>query len=293
LNSLLLAFAAILIWSSLALLGSFLNSLPPFLLLGIAFSVPGIFSLIRRKGWHIPFSTLLVGVAGIFGYHFLYFRGFTHAPPVEANLINYLWPLLIVLLSPVFLRGYRLGIQHLVGGLLGLAGAVLIISRGQLIHLDVQYLPGYLLSAGAAVTWALYSLLTKKLPPFPTDSVGVFCLFSAVLSFTAFWIFGGSLANITALTLREWLLLLILGVGPMGSAFFLWDAALKAGDPRSIGALAYLTPMMSTLNLLVFGGQRLTWISGLAMLLIVAGAIIGNATLQRPLAAKEPSSGMD
>jgi drug/metabolite transporter (DMT)-like permease len=290
LNSLLLAFAAIVIWSSLALLGFLTTGLPPFLLLGVAFSVSGISSLVRRKGWRIPPLTLLVGVAGIFGYHFLYFRGFTHAPAIEANLINYLWPLLIVLLSPVFLPGYRLGPQHLAGGLLGLAGAALIISRGQLLHLDAQYLPGYLLSAGAAFTWAIYSLLTKKLPPFPTDSVGVFCLFSAGLSFAAFAVFGGTLANIAALTSRDWLLLLIMGVGPMGSAFFLWDAALKRGDPRSIGALAYLTPLLSTLNLLIFGGQSLTWISGLAMVLIVAGAIIGNSKPHRSASVPDSSS---
>ncbi len=274
-NSLVLALLAILLWSTLALLGSLLNTVPSFLLLGIVFSIAGTTSLVRRKGWHIPLTTLLVGVAGIFGYHFFYFRAFALAPAVEANLINYLWPLLIVLLSPVLLPGYRLGPQHIAGGLLGLAGAGLILSRGHL-SLDPAYLPGYLLAAAAAVTWSLYSLLTKRLPPFPTDSVGVFCLISGLLAFAAFPVFGGKLSDIAALTLREWLLLAVLGVGPMGAAFFLWDAALKAGDPRSIGALAYLTPLLSTLNLVLLGGQRLTWISGLAMALIVGGAVIGN-----------------
>jgi drug/metabolite transporter (DMT)-like permease len=275
-NSLLLALGAILLWSSLALLGTFLTGVPSFLLLGIAFSVSGLFSLVRRKGWRIHWITLLVGVAGIFGYHFLLFRAFVLAPAVEANLINYLWPLLIVLLSPVFLRGYRLGPHHVIGALLGIAGAVLIVSHGQLHQLDVGFLPGYLMAAGAAVVWAAYSLLTKRLPPFPTDSVGVFCLLSAILSFAAFWIFGGTFSEIAHLSQRDVLLLVVLGIGPMGAAFFLWDAALKSGDPRSIGALAYLTPLLSTLNLIVFGGQHLTWLSSLAMALIIIGAVIGN-----------------
>jgi drug/metabolite transporter (DMT)-like permease len=288
LNSLVLALLAILLWSTLALLGSQLTSVPSFLLLGVVFSIAGTTSLVRRKGWRVPLTTLLVGVAGIFGYHFFYFRAFALAPAVEANLINYLWPLLIVLLSPVLLPGYRLGPQHIVGGLLGLAGAGLILSRGQL-SLDPAYLPGYLLASAAAVTWSVYSLLTKRLPPFPTETVGVFCLISGLLAFAAFPIFGGKLSDFTALTLREWLLLAVLGIGPMGAAFFLWDAALKAGDPRSIGALAYLTPLLSTLNLVLFGGQHLTWISAVAMALIIGGAVIGNWSPGKRALAEAPN----
>jgi drug/metabolite transporter (DMT)-like permease len=125
-----------------------------------------------------------------------------------------------VLLSPVLPLGYRLGPQHIAGGLLGLAGAGLILSRGHL-NLDPAYLPGCLLAAAAAVTWSLYSLLTKRLPPFPTDSVGVFCLISGLLAFAAFPVFGGIHFDIAALTLIEWLLLAVLGIGPMGAPFFL------------------------------------------------------------------------
>jgi drug/metabolite transporter (DMT)-like permease len=278
-NSLLLALGAILLWSILALLGTYLTQVPTFLLLGSAFLVSGLSSLVFRKGWRIDWRTLLVGVVGIFGYHFLLFRAFALAPAVEANLINYLWPLLIVLLSPVFFQGYRLGPHHLVGSLLGLAGAALIVSHGQLLlQLDPHYLPGYLMAAGAALSWAVYSLLTKRLPPFPTESVGVFCFLSAGLSFLAFGLFGGTFNDIAHLALRDIVLLIVLGIGPMGAAFFLWDAALKRGDPRSIGALSYLTPLLSTLNLILFGGQHLTWISGVAMAMIISGAIIGNWT---------------
>ncbi len=62
----------------------------------------------------------------------------------------------------------------------------------------------------------------------------------------------------------------------MGAAFFTWDAALKRGDPRIIGSLAYLTPMTSTLVLILLGGYTMTWISALAMVLIVSGAVIGS-----------------
>ncbi|HPH95087.1 MAG TPA: EamA family transporter [Anaerolineaceae bacterium] len=252
-NSLLLASFAVILWSTLALLGSQVASLPPFLMLGVVFTLTGLTSLFQPRAWRVPFRTLLVGVGGIFGYHFLYFRAFALAPAVEANLINYLWPLLIVVLSPLFIKGIHLRLQHILGGLLGLAGAALIVTQGQ-ITFDTRYLPGYLLAGGAAVTWAVYSLLTKRLPPFPTGSISVFCLISGLLSFTVHLALGGSLDFLVSPGWHKVLLLVLIAAGPMGAAFFFWDAALKRGDPRAIGSLSYLTPLLSTLNLMLFSG---------------------------------------
>jgi drug/metabolite transporter (DMT)-like permease len=274
-----LALLAIALWSFLAYLGARVTHVPSFLVVGIALCVSGLVSAFRWREWRIPPKTLLVGIGGIFGYHFLYFSALQHAPVVEASLMNYLWPLLIVLLSPLFLSGYRLRIHHLVGALMGLGGAGLIITGGRL-DLDVLNLPGYLLAAGAALTWSSYSLMTKRLPPFPTAAVGAFCLSSGLLSLGAYYI-SGSAFPISSLNASDWLSLVLLGAGPLGAAFFTWDASLKRGDPRIIGSLAYLTPLTSTLVLVALGGRSLTWVSGIAMLLIVGGAIIGSLDLFR------------
>ncbi|GAP22437.1 DMT family transporter [Leptolinea tardivitalis] len=274
-----LALAAILIWSTLALISTRLSRISPFLILTIAFLISGFISLLRVKAWRIPLTTILVGAAGIFGYHSLYFKAFSLAPAVEANLINYLWPLLIVVLSPVILPGYHLTFRHILAALLGLTGAALIVTEGRLT-IDLIYLPGYLLAFGAAVTWAVYSLLTKRLPPFGTESVSVFCLISGLLSLVIFLLTGGRVSDFQSLTITEWTLICLAGIGPLGAAFYFWDAALKRGDPRTIGSLAYLTPLLSTLNLLIFANKTLTLISGLAMILIIGGAVLGSLERQ-------------
>ena len=279
LTATLLALLAVVLWSFLAYLGARVTHVPPFLVVGVALCVSGLVSALRWREWRIPLITLLVGIGGIFGYHFLYFSALQHAPVVEASLMNYLWPLLIVLLSPLFLPNCRLQTHHLVGALIGLGGAGLIITNGRL-NLDVENLPGYLLAAGAALTWSCYSLMTKRLSPFPTTAVGAFCLSSGLLSLGAFYL-SGSTFPISSLTGSDWLSLILLGAGPLGAAFFAWDASLKRGDPRIIGSLAYLTPLTSTLVLVVLGGRSLTWVSALAMLLIVGGAVIGSLDLIR------------
>jgi drug/metabolite transporter (DMT)-like permease len=272
-SAFLLAGGAIVLWGSLALLGSMLSHLPAILTTGIALSIGGLLGLVRVKEWRVPALTLLVGIGGIFGYHVMLFSAFRLSPLVEANLLNYLWPLLIVLLTPVFLPGFALRAHHVAGALMGLAGAALIVSGGS-INPDLSSLPGYLLAAAAAVTWASYSLLTKRLPAFGSGAVGAFCLAAGVLSLGVYVLWHGA-AGFAIIHPRDWPILVLLGVGPMGTAFFLWDASLKRGDPRIIGSLSYVTPLLSTLALTVVGGRPLSLLAGGAMTLIVAGAAIG------------------
>lgn len=274
-SAFILAFSAIILWGSLATLGTHVTHVPPFLSVGTALCVSGIMSIFLIRQWRVPLKTFAVGIGGIFGYHFLYFTAFRYAPPVEASLMNYLWPLLIVLLSPIFLRGYQLRYNHIIGALMGLTGAGLIVTGGSL-SLDVANIRGYLFAGSAAFVWASYSLLTKRLPPFPTAAVGGFCLISGLLSIGLYFAEARSFDFINSLKFIDWLILILLGIGPMGLAFFAWDASLKRGDPRIIGSLSYLTPLLSTSLLIFLGGRSLTWVSGLAMTLIVLGAIIGS-----------------
>jgi drug/metabolite transporter (DMT)-like permease len=275
--SVALALFTIAVWSTLALLSAGTASLPPLFAVGTALCVGGLVGLPRVRDWRVPPLTLAVGVGGIFGYHALLFAAFRLAPAVEVNILNYLWPLLIVALAPVYLRGYALSARNVIGALCGLCGAALVVSGGRLAP-DLAGLPGYAMAALAAFVWASYSLLSKRLPAFPTGAVGLFCLVSGVLSL-ALWAAGELAAtgavSAPALTGRDAVFLLLLGLGPMGGAFYTWDAALKRGDPRTIGALAYLTPMLSTLNLVVFGGKALSAASAVAMGLILLGAAIG------------------
>lgn len=290
-NAIFLALLSVLLWSFLATFGAGVSRLSPFLVVGVALCVAGIATLPGMRQWRIPWRTLVVGTAGIFGYHFLYFTAFQIAPAVEANLINYLWPLLIVLLSPLFLPHYKLRPHHLAGASIGMLGAALILTGGR-FSLDLANIKGYLIMAGAALTWASYSLMTKRLSSFPTGAVGLFCLVSGVLSLTAYFLSTPSEIGLADITLSEWVYLFLLGAGPMGTAFFTWDAALKRGDPRIIGALAYLTPMTSTILLATFGGKRLSLVSAIAMLLIILGAVIGSIDLLRkPLSTSHKAEG--
>lgn len=274
----LLALGAIGLWATLATLGVTLSHVPPFLLTGGALLVGSVVALplsrLDLRQWRVPAGTLLLGVYGLFGYHFLLFTALAHAPPVQANLVNYLWPLLMVVLSPLFLLGVRLRLRHVASALIGFAGAALVIlgGRGASGGLSAGLAWGYLPAAGAAFVWASYSLLTQRVRAFPTAAIGLFALVSGLLSLLCHAL----LEPAVRLSARDLGLIALMGLGPLGAAFFLWDAALKRGDARHIGILSFLTPLLSTLLLVTVRGESpapSVWLVGA---LIIGAAVVGT-----------------
>ncbi len=280
----LFALAAIALWALLAWLGVALSHVPPFLLTGVGLLVGSLVALplswrngrLDVASWKMPWQHVLLGVYGLFGFHFLLFIALRHAPPVQANLVNYLWPLGIVVMAPLFLPGVRLTATHLLAACMGFAGACIAILGGRSGDATQGLAWGYIPAAGSAFIWASYSLLCKRLAlqgkSFATAAIGLFGLLSGLLSLLCH-VF---LEPRVSLSSQDVWLLVLLGLGPLGAAFYLWDAALKRGDAQQIGILSYITPLASTALLFLVTGQPLGWSIGWAAALIVGAAMLGT-----------------
>lgn len=274
-NATLAGLLAILLWSSLALLTVATDGLPPFQVLAIAFAVAGALGLARAglqgsAGWsglRQPVSALALSTTALFGYHALYFIALKRAPAVEANLLNYLWPLLIVVFAG-FLPGVRIRPLQWIGTGLGLAAAILLVSGGQRLAVSASHLPGYLAAITAAVVWAAYSVLNRRHAQVPSAAITVACVGVAVL---------GALAHLAiettvAPTPLQWGALLLMGIGPTGAAFWLWDTGTKRGDIALLGSLSYLAPLLSTALLVLSGRVQPHPVQAMALALLLAGA---------------------
>lgn len=266
----LYALGAIALWAALAALGVALRHVPPFLLTGLALVIGSVPAWPLVRQWKVPPRTLALGVYGLFGFHFLLFIALRLAPPVEANLVNYLWPLFIVVLAPLFLPNLRLTATHVLAALAGFAGAAIAILGGGTATGAWSW--GYLPALGSAFIWASYSLWTRRVPTFPTAAIGLFGLVSGLLSLACH----AALEPATALSGRDLLLIAVMGLGPLGAAFFLWDKALKGGDARQIGILSYLTPLASTALLIAVTGREASGSIVLAAALIIGAAVVGT-----------------
>jgi drug/metabolite transporter (DMT)-like permease len=275
----LIGFLAVLLWALLALFTAGTGEVPPFQLLSLSFGIAFLVSLaflLRRglKGLRVlrqPPQAWLLGVGGLFGYHFLYFVALKNAPPVEAGLIAYLWPLLIVLFSAL-LPGERLRWFHLAGALLGLLGAALLVTDGGRVSFQAQYMTGYLAAIACALTWSSYSVTNRRFGAVPTEVVGGFCAVVCLLAAFCHLLFEKTVAP----TPIEWLAIFGLGVGPVGAAFFFWDYGTKHGRIAVLGASSYMAPLLSTLVLVLAGLAEASWVVGLAAFLIFGGAVLAS-----------------
>jgi drug/metabolite transporter (DMT)-like permease len=278
----LIGFSAVAMWALLALLTDASGTMPPFQLSALTFTIGtcvGLFSRLfmpaAAKSEKIPPVVWLIGIAGLFGYHFFYFTALRNAPAVEASLIAYLWPLLIVLGSAL-MPGEKLAWNHVAGALLGLCGTVLIVTKGGGLAFDARYAFGYAMAAVCAVLWASYSLLSRRFSAVPTSIVTWFCAATALLSLVCHLALEQTVWPANA---GQWLAVAGLGLMPVGAAFYAWDIGVKRGNIQVLGAASYAAPLLSTLVLIAGGFAEPSYRILAACVLITGGAVLAAKSL--------------
>lgn len=280
----MIGFSAIVMWALLALFTVWSGPIPPFQLTAMCFAFSGGIGLMRwiavptaRQALRQPLAVWALGIGGLSLYHAFYFTALQNAPAVDASLIAYLWPLLIVLFSAL-LPNERLRPGHVMGALLGLAGAVLIVTGRGAVALEPRYALGYGAAMACALTWSGYSVLSRRFAEVPTDAVTGFCLATALLSLFCHGLFE---TTVWPAGLIQWLAIAGLGLLPVGLAFFTWDYGVKNGDIQVLGVAAYAAPLLSTIILVVAGEAAASWRLVLACLLITGGALVAMMAARR------------
>lgn len=275
----LTGLVAVVTWGFLALLSAAVGAIPPFQLAAMTFLLGG---LVGVTSWAFrpqavralrqPWRVWALGVTGLCVYHCAYFFAIQSAPPVEVSLIAYLWPLLIVLFASL-LPGEQLRPHHTVGAVLGLVGAVTIITRGGSVGFADGVQTGHVVALFCAFVWSGYSVLSRRFGEVPVDVVAGYCLITAVVTLLLHL---GLETTVWPQTPTQWAAVVALGTIPLGIGFYAWDWGCKHGDIMVIGVLSYSAPLISVIALLVFGFAQFHWSMALACGFIVVGALVAS-----------------
>jgi drug/metabolite transporter (DMT)-like permease len=272
-----LGVVAILLWASLALWTVSASGIASFQLLAMTFGIAFVAGLIvltarGRSGLselRQPIAPWLAAFAGIFLYHALYFHAMAKAPPAQASLIAYLWPLLIVVLSALS-SGERLHVRYLAGAVLGFSGSAIFLLQRNEEPITIDGITGYIAAFACAVVWAGYSVLNRRFKATPSGMLVGVCgavSIAGALCHTQF-------EAMVWPDVHQWIAIVVLGIGPTGIVFLAWDYATKHGDLSLLGALSYLAPLISTLLLIGTGKTDVT-----VGIVVGAGFIIGGAVI--------------
>jgi len=281
-----LGLIAVLLWASLATLTVLAKGIPPLQLEAMSFAIGAAIGLgyllavptVRHELRLLTWPAMLLGVGGLLGYHFFYFVSLGSAPPLQANLLNYTWPLFIVLFS-ARLPGEqgKLRWNHLAGASVALVGAVLAITKGRFDAADFSGAAlGYSAAFAASLTWASYSVLSRLFVGVPSSAVTIYC---AVTALGAALGHGVVEETVWPLSASQWMAIGLLGLGPVGLAFYVWDYGCKHGDLRVLGAAAYFAPLLSSAMLMALGLAEATAAIWIAASLITIGALLAAKDL--------------
>ncbi len=270
---------AILLWAGLATLSVGVTAWGSLQLMtagfAVAFVAGAIWLIITGRAAmldirRLPHAFVAEAVLSLGGYHLLYFQALRTAPTAEANLVNYLWPLLIAVLAD------RTRILHtLPGALIGFTGVALLLYQPGGFERPSW---GHAAALAAAIVWTRYSIRNARFAAIPSEAlIGIFGLVALI----------GAAVMAASGTPLPWpgtgqaLLVLAIGIGPFGLAFLAWDLGTKHGHVGMLGVLAFSAPVLSTCLLILTGHAAMSGRLALSCTLVVAGAVLATMAGRR------------
>lgn len=291
-RAMLLGLSAVLLWSTVATAFKLsLQTLSPLQLLGWS----GLFSTLvlavavswqhrwgellqqlrRRPGYYVA-----MGALNPFLYYLVLFRAYDLLPAQQAQALNYTWALTLALLAVPLLK-QKLHRVDIIAMLLGYLGALVIATRGNLLALEFDSLPGVALALGSTLIWALYWILNTRAEGAPAVTL----LLCFLLGTPMVWALMAWQGELVVPSLQGLLGAAYVGLFEMGVTFLLWLGAMRAATHVSrISNLIFLSPFLSLVFIRLFLNEPIVPATFVGLALIV-GAVV----LQQKMKPSEPA----
>lgn len=219
---------------------------------------------------YLTFSYM--GFLGVFLFFFFLFKALSILSAQEASIINFLWPIIVVVFS-FFLLKEEFTIQKLLGIVLSFIGVFVVITKGNIFSFKLENVTGVFFALFGALFYGLFSVLSKKYNYERLTSTMFYYLFAFFYNLVAVVLF----SSIPSVSWQQLFGLLWLGIFTSGIAFVSWFLALKYGDTARMANFIFLTPFLSLVYIYFLIGEKILLPSILGLLIIVAGIIIQTA----------------
>jgi len=213
----------------------------------------------------------LLGLLGTYIYYLFLYLGYAKAKGLEVLVVQYTWPILIVVLS-VFILKEMLTYKKLLAITLGFLGVLVVLSKGELSQIEVSHPTVILLVGAGAFCFALFSVLSKTVKKSAIVVVSLYFLVALIASSISMLCF----SKFQLPTNNEIAPILINGVLVNGYSYIFWKKALQATQASYLAPFTFIAPILSALYLVVFFGEPFLMAYGIGLLLIVAGGLVNT-----------------
>ncbi len=247
----------------------FYSSLVSFITLFLITLYNKKISLIRSYSFKDILTVVSLGFLGTYLYYLFLYLGYKDAVGLEVLVVQYLWPILIVVFS-IFILKEKLTIQKTISIFLGFLAVIMTLTKGNFTDIHISNLPVIVLVLLGSASFALFSVLSKKITLEPMGAVTMYFLVATISSFISMFYFSEfSLPNQS-----EIIFILLNGVFLNGISYLFWINALKLVEASYLAPYIFITPILSAFYLILFFDEPIyiAYIIGLG-LVIIAGVI--------------------
>ena len=253
----------------------FWSSLVSFLIIGASVIFTGKSSVIKQYTLTEWMNYIFLGLLGTYIYYLFLYLGYSKAAGMEVLVIQYTWPILIVLLS-VFILKERLNIKKTISIILGFIGVIFVLSKGDFQNIEIKNASVIALVGAGALCFALFSVLSKKIKREPLGVVMVYFLTACVASFLS--MLGFSEFALPSTT--DIMPILLNGILVNGFSYVFWFLALKNADASYLAPFVFITPILSAIYLIVFFEEPFYAAYGIGLALVVIGGLVNSLQIK-------------
>jgi len=211
-----------------------------------------------------------LGFLDFFYYLLLYF-GYKHANGLEVLVIQYMWPIFIVFLSLIILKE-EFTKKKILSVILGFLGVSLVITKGDFTSLDFGQIDVLLIVILGAISFALFSVLSKIVKVNATNAVMIYFFSAIIYSIISVQFF----SEFTLPSAKDWISILINGAFLNGISYLFWVKALKTFDASKVAPFIFITPILSAFFLIIFFDEQILTIYFIGLFLVIISGLISS-----------------
>ncbi|HEX8932009.1 MAG TPA: DMT family transporter [Patescibacteria group bacterium] len=250
-----------LFWSSVV-------SFTAFLVATVVVKQSKMFLSYKLRDWS---KAIFLGFLGTYLYYILLYSGYANAQGLEVLVLQYSWPIFIILLSIVVLKE-KLTLRRALVVFLGFIGVTLVLTKGNFTQIHFDNYSVDILVLVAALVFGLFSVLSKKVHLEPYTMVTIYFFAATVSSFVSMlWLSDFSLPAKDAV-----IPIVVNGLFVNGFSYIFWIKALKKAEASFVAPFVFLTPILSALYLIIFFREPFLPVYGLSFFAVLIGGLLNK-----------------
>lgn len=253
----------------------FWSSLVSIVVLGLAVILSGNLNKFREYRFKDWSCLSILGLLGTYIYYLFLYLGYSNATGMEVLVIQYTWPILIVVFS-IFILKERLSFKKITAITFGFIGVIIVLTKGDFQNINVSNAPVIGLVGAGAACFALFSVLSKNIKKEPLGVVTVYFLTACIASFISMLYF----SDFAFPPASELMPVLVNGILVNGFSYVFWLLALRSTEASYLATFTFITPVLSAIYLIVFFGEPVVAAYGVGLIFVVTGGLVNSMNMR-------------